>query len=108
MPMTTFEKPSPRKAALKLGLFGPPGGGKTFTALLLAEGLARHAGKRVAFLDTEHGTAFYGLAVPQRPVHPEPFAFDVLHTRSITQALAALQGLDVQQYGVVVVDSISH
>jgi pantothenate kinase-related protein Tda10 len=56
--MAGFEKPKPLKAALKVGLYGPAGSGKTFTSLLLAEGLARHAGKRVAFCDTEHGTAF--------------------------------------------------
>ena len=46
--MTMFQKPQPRKAALKVGLYGPAGSGKTFTSLLIAEGMARHAGNRVA------------------------------------------------------------
>jgi ABC-type sulfate/molybdate transport systems ATPase subunit len=68
--MTAFQKPQALKAALKMALYGPAGSGKTFTSLRIAEGLAAHTGKRIAFVDTEHGTAFYGQAVPQRRVHP--------------------------------------
>ena len=106
--MPAFHKPISLKAALKIGLYGPAGSGKTFTALLLAEGLARHSGKRTAFCDTEYGTAFYGQPVPQRAVHPEAFAFDVLHTRSITEVLAAVKGINVDTYGVLIIDSITH
>jgi hypothetical protein len=90
--MAGFEKPKPLKAALKMALYGPAGSGKTFTSLLIAEGLARHTAKRVAFLDTEYGTAFYSQAVPQRAAHPEAFDFRVLHTRSIAEALAPVKG----------------
>ena len=106
--MTTFAKPTAFKPALKLALYGPAGSGKTFTALLLAEGMARRDGKRIALIDTEQGSAFYGMRVPQRQVHTEPFDFDVLHTRAITDVLNALRNLDVQTHGVVVIDSISH
>jgi hypothetical protein len=106
--MSGFAKPTSLKSALKLALYGPAGSGKTFTALLLAEGLARSANRRVAVLDTEQGTAFYSQAVPRRAAHPEAFDFDVLHTRSITEALAALHDLSPSAYGVVVIDSISH
>jgi hypothetical protein len=106
--MTAFHKPQPLKAALKLALYGPAGSGKTFTALLLAEGLALHTGKRVAYVDTEHGTAFYGQDVPQRHVHPQAFEFDVLYTKSITEVLAAVRGLDLDTHGVLVIDSITH
>jgi hypothetical protein len=106
--MLTFQKPTVLKAALKLGLYGPAGSGKTFTALLLAEGLARRSGKRAAVIDTEYGSTFYGQTVAQRAVHPEAFDFDVFHTRSITDALAALRALDPAIYGAVVLDSISH
>jgi predicted ATP-dependent serine protease len=106
--MPSFQKPQPLKAALKLGLYGPAGSGKTFTALLLSEGLAQHTGKRLAYIDTEFGTAFYGQTVPQRKVHPERFDFDVLHSKSITEVLAALKQLDLDRHGILVVDSISH
>jgi hypothetical protein len=106
--MSAFHKPQALKAALKMALYGPPGSGKTFTALLLAEGLARHTGKRIAFCDTEHGTAFYGLAVPQRRVHPQAFDFDALYSKSISEVLAAVRSLDLNTYGVLVIDSITH
>jgi len=106
--MTAFQKPQPLKAALKLALFGQAGSGKTFTALLIAEGLARHTGKRIAVCDTEQGTAFYGQDVPQRSIHPTAFDFDVLHSRSITEVLAAVRALDPARHGVLVVDSITH
>src|SRR5271166_119437 len=103
--MSGFTKPTSLKAALKLALYGPAGSGKTFTALLLAEGLARQSGRRVAVLDTEQGTAFYSQAVPRRAAHPEAFDFDVLHTRSVTETLGALHALDPATYGVVIIDS---
>lgn len=106
--MVTFAKPTPLKAALKIALFGPAGGGKTFTALLIAEGLAQHTGKRIAYCDTEQGTAFYSQDVPERHVHPSAFDFDVLHSRSITEVLAAIRGIDPAKYGVIVIDSITH
>jgi hypothetical protein len=106
--MPSFQKPQLLKAALKLGLYGPAGSGKTFTALLIAEGLARHTGKRIAVCDTEHGSVFYSQKVPQRGVHPEAFDFDVLYTKSITEVLAALKTLNFDHHGVVVIDSISH
>jgi hypothetical protein len=106
--MSAFQKPTSLKSALKLALYGPAGSGKTFSALLLSEGLARHAGRRVAVLDTEQGTAFYSQHVPTRRPHPEAFDFDVLHTRSVTEALTALHDLDPGIYGIVVIDSISH
>jgi len=35
------------QAALKMGLYGLAGSGKTFTALLIAEGLAKLNGERI-------------------------------------------------------------
>jgi hypothetical protein len=106
--MASFQKPRPLKAALKMALYGPAGSGKTFTALLIAEGLAQHTGKRIAYCDTEQGTAFYGQEVAQRSVHPHAFDFDVLYTRSITEVIAAVKSLDRDRYGVLVIDSITH
>src|SRR5262245_17108717 len=104
--MSAFHKPQPLKAALKMALYGPAGSGKTFTSLLLAEGLADD--RRVAFVDTEQGTAFYNQEVAGRTAHPKAFDFDVLHSRSITAVLEALRGIDPARHSVVVIDSISH
>jgi len=105
--MAGFRKAKAEQAALKMGMYGPPGSGKTFTALLIAEGLAGVTGKRVAYVDTEHGTDFYCKTVPSRRVHPEGFDFDALYTRSITEVEQAVKNLD-QDYGVIVIDSITH
>lgn len=106
--MAGFRKAQPQQAALKLGLYGPPGSGKTFTSLLIAEGLAKASGKRIAMVDTEHGSDFYCASVPTRRAHPGAFDFDALYTRSITETLQAVRSLPVSEYGVVVIDSVTH
>ena len=67
---------SPEQAALKMAVYGPPGAGKTFTALLIAEGLAQTIGKRVTVIDTENGTDFYVKPSPKRQCHPDAFDLD--------------------------------
>lgn len=106
--MSGFRKAKAEQAALKMGLYGPPGSGKTFTSLLLAEGLGKLTKKRVAYIDTERGTDFYCQAVSTRSVHPEAFDFDALYTRSLTDALAAVKALSVDTHGVIVLDSVTH
>jgi hypothetical protein len=106
--MAGFRKAKAEQAALKMGLYGPPGSGKTFTSLLLAEGLASLTGKRVAYIDTEHGTDFYCQKVPSRAVHPEAFDFDAIYTRSLTEVLAAVRSLSTDTHSVIVLDSVTH
>lgn len=106
--MAGFRKAKAEQAAVKMGIYGPSGSGKTFTALLCAEGLANVTKKRVAFVDTEHGTDFYCQSVATRAVHPDAFDFDAIYTRSIVDVLQVLRDLDTSVYGVVVIDSISH
>ena len=102
--MAGFRKAKAEQAALKMGIYGPPGSGKTFTSLLIAEGIAKLQGKRVAMVDTERGSDFYCQSVPTRQVHPEAFDFDALYTRSITETLAAIRGLSTDEYGIVVIN----
>lgn len=106
--MSGFRKAKAEQAALKMGIYGPAGSGKTFTSLLLAEGLGNVTKKRVAYIDTEHGTDFYCKAVPARAVHPEAFDFDALYTRSLTEVTAAIMSIDTAVHGVVVLDSVTH
>jgi len=106
--MAGFRKAQPKQAFLKLGLYGPPGSGKTFTGLLLAEGLADITGKRIAFVDTEHGTDFYAQDVATRSVHPNAFDFDALYTRSIMDTMKEIRDIDANTYGIIIIDSISH
>lgn len=106
--MAGFRKAKAEQAALKIGMYGPPGSGKTFTSLLIGEGLGIASGKRVAYVDTERGTDFYCKDVPSRAVHPQAFDFDALYTRSLTEVLASVKALDTSVYGVVVLDSVTH
>ena len=106
--MAGFRKAKAEQAALKMGIYGPPGSGKTFTSLLLAEGLAAANKKRIAYVDTEHGTDFYCKAVPTRQVHPEAFDFDAVYTRSLTEITTAVKELKSEEYGVIVLDSVTH
>jgi hypothetical protein len=106
--MAGFRKAKTEQAALKLGMYGLAGSGKTFTALLMAEGLAKISGKRIAYIDTERGTDFYCIPVKDRSFHPEAFDFDALYTRSITEVLTEVKKLDPAKYAVVIVDSITH
>ena len=105
--MAGFRKPKPQQAAIKLGLYGPAGSGKTFTALEIAEGIVAGTDKRIALVDTEHGSDFYAMPT-ERALHPGAFDFDALYTRSITEALRAIRDLDPKEYGVVIIDSITH
>lgn len=102
-----FRKARSKQAFLKIALYGPAGSGKSFTALLLAEGLAKACGKRVAYLDTELGTDFYAETMP-RPCHPEAFDFDRVDTKSLARANQEIDNLDTEKYGVLVIDSVTH
>lgn len=105
---TRFKKAVLAQAKLRLALYGPPGSGKTFSSLLIAEGIAKKEGRRIAFVDTEvSGSDFYSKAT-SRPVHPEPFDFDMVKTQSIAVAFDALRSLKPSEHSVVVIDSISH
>ncbi len=106
--MAGFKKAKAEQAALKVGIYGAAGSGKTFTALLCAEGLAQLTKKRIAYVDTERGTDFYSTAVPERQVHPEAFDFDALYTRSLAEIIEAVKGLNPDEYSVIVIDSMTH
>lgn len=106
--MSGFRKAKAEQAAIKMGLYGPAGSGKTFTSLLIAEGLAKATGGRIAFVDTERGTDFYCKEVPERTVHPAAFDFDALYTKSMTEILTECKKLKHPEYSVVVLDSITH
>jgi len=103
-----FKKATSEQAFLKAALYGKAGSGKTLTSLLWAEGLAQKDGRRVAYVDTERGTEFYSMTIPERQVHPEAFDFDRLVTSSLFEALEAVEQIDPSVYSVVVIDSITH
>lgn len=105
---TKFTKAVAQQAKFKAGLYGAQGRGKTFTSLLIAEGLAKKENKRIAYIDTERGSDFYCMDIPERAVHPKAFDFDRIVTRSIMDTLEAVLELDTNVHGVLVIDSITH
>lgn len=104
---TKFKKAAPKREYMKAGLYGKTGSGKTLTTLLIAEKLAELEGKRIAYIDTEKSTAFYVRDVAERKVHPAAFDIDILETKSIFEALEAIESIDPATHGVVVIDSIT-
>lgn len=86
------------ESKLRLALAGPPGSGKTFTALTVAHALST----RVAVIDTEHGSV--SKVADQFP----PFdvvEFDSFHPDRYVEAIHAAE---LAGYGVLVIDSLSH
>jgi hypothetical protein len=62
---TDTSKPNP--PPLSMGFMGPPGGGKTKSALRVADGISRVRGGKPALIDTEAGRALKYLRGPQNP-----------------------------------------
>jgi hypothetical protein len=56
--MTLLKPAANLQAFAKVGVFGEPGAGKTFTSMRIALGLAKLNNKPVAFFDTETGSDF--------------------------------------------------
>ena len=96
--MSGFKRATKKAAKLRAAVFGPSGGGKTFTSLRAATGLAGEGGT-IAVIDTERGSA---------SKYSDRFTFDVLELRDQTVAgyVAAIK--EAHGYDVLVVDSLSH
>lgn len=97
----TFRKAERRKAKLRLGIVGPAGSGKTFSALLIAKGL----GGRIAVVDTENGSADLYAGFPGMP------EYDVMtmeHPYEVEKYIAAIDAAEKEGYSVIILDSISH
>lgn len=103
-----FEKATPIGTRFKASMYGPPGSGKTFTSLLIGEGLAKLRKGRMAVIDTENGTNPYTVPNEHRAEHPDAFDFDVIRTRSLAEILSAIEGLDPKTHPFLLLDSVSH
>jgi hypothetical protein len=100
--MAGFEihRATKRRAKLRLGMSGPAGSGKTYSALLIAGGL----GGRIGMIDTEHGSGdLYADLLPE--------GYDVLQLAPpftparYIEAIHALEDAGVQ---TIIVDSLTH
>lgn len=93
----SFRKAVRRQAKLRLGIAGPAGSGKTYTALLLAFGM----GGKVAMVDTEHGSGdLYAELGDYDTCRLDPPYTPERYISLITEA--------EKEYDVLIVDSLSH
>lgn len=102
--MNILQKASNQMAFFKCGVFGFQGAGKTFTASLIAIGLAKKLGiKEVAFMDTETGSDFVmplfnksgiGLLQAKR--------------RSFSDLLKVIKECEDNGVQILLIDSITH
>lgn len=90
-----FQKATKAKSKLRLAIFAPAGGGKTFTALSLATGI----GGPIAVIDTERGSA---------SKYADRFEFDAaeLEHPNIDSYIEYING--AKDYNVLIIDSLSH
>lgn len=95
-----FRKAERKKAKLRLAICGPAGSGKTYSALLMAQGLAPGGG--IALLDTERGSGelysdltAYDVATLTPPFSPERY-------------IDLIEGAGAAGYQVLIIDSLSH
>lgn len=98
----TFRPATRENVSLLIGLAGPSGGGKTYTAMRLASGIAAHAGKPFAVIDTEAERAKH---------YADQFKFDHADlTAPFNPAsyLEAIKAADEAGYPAIVIDSFSH
>ncbi len=92
-----FQKAEKSKSLLRCAVFGPPGAGKTFTALRMGKGM----GGRMAFIDTERGSA---------SKYADRFEFDVLELpdTDINTYVEAMELAAKSRYEILIIDSLSH
>lgn len=96
-----FVKAERKRAKARIGLVGPAGSGKTYSALKLAFGLVGNEGK-VALIDTEHGAGSLYAALG---------AYDVLGIAAPFTTEKYLEGIKAAEaagYDCLIIDSLSH
>src|SRR3954467_11110931 len=93
-----FQKATKKRSKLRLAFDGPAGSGKTMSALLVAQGLAR--GGKIAVIDTERGSA---------SLYSDEVQFDVVDwdTFSPDTYVEAIKTAGDLGYAVIIIDSLS-
>ncbi|KKN72264.1 hypothetical protein LCGC14_0412150 [marine sediment metagenome] len=93
----TFEKATKKKSRARVAMSGPSGSGKTYTALKIATAL----GGKIAFIDTERGSA---------SKYSDEFDFSVLEleTFSPQNYINAIKDAEREGFDICIIDSLSH
>lgn len=97
----SFKKATKSAQKLKLLLQGASGSGKTYSALILGSEIAKSTGKRIAFIDSENGSA---------SLYADKFDFDVLELKdySVNSYIEAInEARRSDKHSVIIVDSIT-
>ena len=99
--MTQLRKATRQKAKIRLGISAVSGGGKTYSALLIAYGITKNWDK-IALIDTENGSGdlyahlgSYSVLPLQAPYTP----------KSYIKAIKACEDAEME---VIIIDSITH
>ena len=93
-----FRKAERRKAKLRLGITGPAGSGKTYGALLIAQGL----GGKTVLIDTENGSG---------DLYAASFSYDIGQISApytVQKYLSAIHDAEEADYEIIIIDSLSH
>jgi len=96
-----FKPAQKSQSKLRCAMHGPSGGGKTMSALRIATGIAEVLKTKIAFIDTERGSA---------QKYADRFTFDVenLTDHTIAGYTKAMKEAAAAGYGVLIIDSMSH
>jgi hypothetical protein len=101
--MGLLKKAKNQQAYAKIGIFGFPGSGKTHTAMLLAQGIAKKTGsKNIGFFDTETGSDWW--------VNRMSKGLDLYVSKSVSfsDLLQILKEAPGDSVDILVIDSITH
>jgi DNA polymerase III delta prime subunit len=93
-----FKKATKAQAKLRMAIHGPSGSGKTRSALEIA----RHLGKSIALLDSEHGSASKYASLVEFDVQ------EIVGNYHPKHAIKAMDDAASGGYDVLIIDSLSH
>lgn len=99
--MSQLRKATRQKAKIRLGLSAVSGGGKTFSALLIAKGITGDLSK-VAIIDTENGSADLYAHLGEYNVLP------LIAPYTPERYIAAIKECEAAGMEAIIIDSITH